>query len=52
MADESQLEILEQGVDVWNDWRRRAEEAGSVWPDLASSLKNCVAKIAPMTLPY
>lgn len=33
MANEKHLDILEQGVDVWNDWRRET----SVTPDLSKA---------------
>ena len=34
MADESQLEILKQGVAVWNDWRKKADDVNLAGADL------------------
>ena len=32
MAPEEQLQIIRQGADVWNDWRKKSPDL--LWPDL------------------
>ena len=34
MANEEHLKILEQGIDVWNEWRRNNPQ---ITPDLSNS---------------
>jgi hypothetical protein len=37
LANEDELDILKQGVDVWNEWRRGQAEGGRRRPDLTGA---------------